>query len=155
MSNKASSLIPGVVIHRLAVHSDSRGWLAEVFRNDELPSRFQPAMGYVSVTLPGIARGPHEHRDQTDAFAFLSGQMKLVLWENRPNKPSCREEFIVGIDNPVLVLVPPGVVHAYVNTGNTDAQVLNFPDRLYRGNGKKEEVDEIRHEDDPDARFKL
>jgi len=28
--------------------------------------------------------------------------------------------------------------------------VLNYPDKLYRGQGKKEEVDEIRHEDKED-----
>ena len=28
--------------------------------------------------------------------------------------------------------------------------VLNYPDRLYRGLDKKEEVDEIRHEDNED-----
>ena len=28
--------------------------------------------------------------------------------------------------------------------------VLNYPDKLYRGWGKKEEVDEIRHEDKED-----
>jgi hypothetical protein len=32
---------------------------------------------------------------------------------------------------------------------------LDFPDRLFMGVGKAEPVDEIRHEDDPDSRFKL
>ena len=50
--------------------------------------------------------------------------------------------------------VPPGVVHAYRNVGSSDAFVLNFPDKLYAGWGKKEPVDEIRHEE-IDSRFKL
>ena len=31
------SLIPGVVCRPLEVHQDERGWLAEIFRQDELP----------------------------------------------------------------------------------------------------------------------
>ena len=42
----------------------------KVYREDELPAEQQPAMAYVSETLPGVARGPHEHVDQTDSFAF-------------------------------------------------------------------------------------
>jgi dTDP-4-dehydrorhamnose 3,5-epimerase len=32
--------------------------------------------------------------------------------------------------------------------------VLNFPNRLYAGEGKKEPVDEIRHEVDPASIFR-
>ena len=32
--------------------------------------------------------------------------------------------------------------------------VLNYPDRLYKGSGKKEEVDEIRHEDKEDEFYR-
>lgn len=112
-------------------------------------------MAYISVTKPGIARGPHEHRDQTDGFAFLSGRFELHLWENRPGNPPQKVVLEVGEENPVVVFVPPGVVHAYRNAGSSEAFVVNFPDRLYAGWGKKEEVDEIRHESDEDSPFKL
>jgi dTDP-4-dehydrorhamnose 3,5-epimerase len=48
------------------------------------------------------------------------------------------------------VVVPPGVVHGYKNISDRDGMVLNYPDKLYKGWGKKEEVDEIRHEDKED-----
>ena len=137
------------------VFSPPESWLIELFRDDELPEGFKPTMGYVSATHPGISRGPHEHVDQTDGFVFLYGKMELHLWENRPGKGERHEVHAVGVDNPVFVTVPPGVVHAYKNVGEEDAIVLNFPDRLYAGWGKKEPVDEIRHEDDADSRFKL
>jgi dTDP-4-dehydrorhamnose 3,5-epimerase len=148
------SEIEGVRIIPLKRFTDQRGWLSELFREDELPDGFRPVMGYVSVTHPGVARGPHEHRDQTDGFCFLSGSYRLTLWENRPGRERLREEHLVGQDNPVLVVVPPGVVHAYQNIGTEDASVLNFPDQLYAGRGKKEPVDEIRHEE-IDSEFKL
>lgn len=112
-------------------------------------------MSYLSVTKPGVARGPHEHAHQTDGFAFIDGAYDLFLWENRAGEEDRAEVHRVGSDNPVLVLVPYGVVHAYRNAGDRDAFVLNFPDKLYAGPGKKEPVDEIRHEHDPDSRFKL
>lgn len=147
--------IEGVLVEDLKRYADSRGWLAELFRNDQLPAGFIPQMAYLSVTHPGVSRGPHEHRHQTDGFAFLDGKYLLYLWENRPGFPARKEVHEVGSERPVVVYVPPGVVHAYRNVGEADAFVVNFPDRLYAGQGKREPVDEIRHEDDPEARFRI
>ena len=146
--------LPGVIAKSLRKFADSRGWLMELFRDDELPAGFAPAMGYLSLTHPGVARGPHEHREQSDGFAFLSGTFEITLWENRPGKEKIKRVFTAGEDNPLFLIVPPGVVHAYRNVGANDATVLNFPDRLYAGHGKKEPVDEIRHED-INSEFKL
>ncbi|MEJ5170531.1 MAG: dTDP-4-dehydrorhamnose 3,5-epimerase family protein [Fimbriimonadales bacterium] len=147
--------LPGVLIRHLQRFEDHRGWLTELFRDDELPEGYEPVMGYLSVTRPGIARGPHEHVEQSDGFVFLSGRFELHLWENRKGLEPRHEVHVVGEDAPVFVIVPPGVVHAYRNVGDSDAFVLNFPDRLYRGPGKSQPVDEIRHEDDPASRFRL
>jgi dTDP-4-dehydrorhamnose 3,5-epimerase len=53
------------------------------------------------------------------------------------------------------MIIPPGVVHAYRNIGTTAGWVFNLSNRLYAGEGRKEEVDEIRHENDPNTMFKL
>ena len=139
--------IPGVIARSLRRYTDTRGWLIELFRDDALPEGFEPVMGYISLTHPGVARGPHEHREQADGFAFLSGTFEITLWENRPGRERVKQVIIAGEENPLFLVVPPGVVHAYCNVGPTDATVLNFPDRLYAGWDKKEPVDEIRHED--------
>ncbi|MCW3097765.1 MAG: dTDP-4-dehydrorhamnose 3,5-epimerase [Chthonomonadaceae bacterium] len=146
--------IPGVIAYPLRRFDDRRGWLTELFRDDELPEGFRPAMGYISMTRPGVARGPHEHRDQTDGFAFLSGTFEITLWENRPGRERTRWVFRAGEETPIFLIVPPGVVHAYRNVGEGDALVFNFPDQLYAGKGKTEPVDEIRHED-IDSEFQL
>lgn len=147
-------VLPGTFLRHLRRYEDARGWLSELFREDELPEGFKPVMGYISVTKSGVQRGPHEHRKQTDGFAFLSGRFLLTLWENRAEREFCKVELEVGEENPVFVTIPPGVVHAYRNVGSDDAFVLNFPDKLYAGWGRSEEVDEIRHEDDPESPFK-
>lgn len=151
-----SGVLPtGVSVRALSRHEDARGFLLEMFRDDELPDGFRPAMAYLSVTHPGVARGPHEHREQTDGFAFTDGEYELRLWENRPGHPEASAVLRVGEANPVFVLVPPGVVHGYRNVGEAPAFVVNAPDRLYRGEGKRGPVDEIRHEGDADSLFRM
>lgn len=147
--------MPGVLVKPLNRYTDHRGWLMEVFRDDELPEGFRPVMSYLSVTKPGVARGPHEHVHQTDLFVFLDGAYELHLWDSREGANGEHLMIPVGQDNPVAVWVPPGVVHAYRNVGDRDAFVLNYPDQLYAGHGKKEPVDEIRHEEREDAKYRL
>ncbi len=153
---------PGVIAdveyRRLQVYTDSRGWLCELFRDDELPAELQPAMAYVSATLPGQARGPHEHLQQTDHFCFLGpAAFHLYLWDNRPESPTylCHEIAVLSGEQPMAVIVPPGVVHAYRNVGTTVGVTWNAPNRLYRGEGRLDPVDEIRHEADPRSPFRL
>ena len=148
------SAIAGVVIRSLKRHTDSRGWLMELFRSDETAEGVFPVMGYISVTHPGVARGPHEHRDQADTFCFASGDYELTIWENRSGRPKRKEVYHFGEESPAYVVIPPGVVHAYRNVGDSDAFVLNFPNRLYAGRGRSEPVDEIRHEE-IDSEFRL
>ena len=150
--------IQGVEIRSLKKFQDSRGWLTEVFRSDELSAQFIPAMGYVSETLPGKTRGPHEHVEQTDIFCFLGpSTFRLMLWDNRHHSKTYwfRQELFVGEENPSVVIVPEGVVHAYLNIGDKPGWVINCPNRLYAGKGRKESVDEIRHEADPNTPFRM
>ena len=163
MWNEIKSSIADVKIRRLKEFIDDRGTLCEIFRLDEWImsnelSMSYPAMCYISTTYPGICRGPHEHKNQTDYFAFvLSGMFEVYLWDNRTGSDTegVREKWTVGQNNPSIIVVPPGIVHAYKNISETKGLVINCPDTLYKGPGKVEEVDEIRHENDKDTVFKL
>jgi dTDP-4-dehydrorhamnose 3,5-epimerase len=53
------------------------------------------------------------------------------------------------------LVVPVGVVHAYKNVGSEQGIVFNAPNRLYKGSGRKDPVDEIRHEDLKASPYKL
>jgi dTDP-4-dehydrorhamnose 3,5-epimerase len=113
-------------------------------------------MAYISSTIPGVTRGPHEHFDQADLFCFLGpSNFKLRMWDNRADSETFGNviTLVVGQDNPNAVLIPKGVVHAYQNVGGVDGIVINCPNRLYMGEGKGEPVDEIRHEDDSETSF--
>ena len=62
---------------------------------------------------------------------------------------------VIGAAKPMALVVPTGVVHAYKNVGAEPGLVINCANRLYKGPGRKEPVDEIRHEDHKDSRFRL
>jgi dTDP-4-dehydrorhamnose 3,5-epimerase len=151
-------IIDGVIWKPLRKYQDGRGWLCELFRHDEIPAEFYPTMAYISMTEAGVARGPHEHADQADYFCFLGpSNFKMYLWDNRPKSATflSRQVEILGADNPMALIVPPGVVHAYKNISNEPGLVFNCPNRLYKGHGRKEPVDEIRHEADKNTHFQL
>jgi len=142
--------IDGVQFRRLRVFRDQRGWLAEMYRQDDLAAELQPVMAYLSQSEPGAVRGPHEHAEQTDHFVFLGpGDFVVYLWDPRTNSPSRGRmvQTTCGGSDLCALTIPPGVVHAYKNTSDLPSRVFNAPNRLYAGPGKQEPVDEIRHED--------
>jgi dTDP-4-dehydrorhamnose 3,5-epimerase len=150
--------IEDVVTYPLRIFHDERGWLSELFRNDEIAQEFHPEMAYISFTNPGVQRGPHEHVDQADLFCFIGpSTFNIRLWDNRRGSKTYNRmmSLDVGIDNPTAVIVPKGVVHGYKNIGEVDGMVVNCPNRLYMGKNRSEPVDEIRHEDDPDTVFRM
>jgi dTDP-4-dehydrorhamnose 3,5-epimerase len=148
--------IEGIVVKNLVKYVDDRGWLVEIFRQDEMEEKYFPVMGYISMTAAGIVRGPHEHLDQADCFVFIGpSNFKVILWDNRKTSPTymVRQVLYAGEDAPKSILVPPGVVHAYKNVGDKQGMVVNVPNRLFAGKGRKEPVDEIRHELDANSIF--
>jgi len=150
--------IDGLVFREAVKYTDERGWLAEVFRSDEVPEDLMPVMSYVSVTLPGVTRGPHKHESQTDMFGFFGpGMFRTRFWDAREGSPTYGNSLTreVGEENPTVVVVPPGVVHGYTNISENEAWVMNFPNRLFRGEGREEPVDEIRYEDVPDHPYSM
>lgn len=150
--------IEGVIWKPLKKYPDPRGWLCELFRIDEIPEEFRPVMAYISVSHANISRGPHEHVEQADFFCFIGpSDFKVYLWDNRPQSPTYRRREVrtVGESDPAALIIPPHVVHAYRNVGGVPGVVFNCPNQLYKGQGRKEPVDEIRHEEDKNSPYKL
>jgi dTDP-4-dehydrorhamnose 3,5-epimerase len=150
--------IDGFLLRPISRFDDARGWLIELFREDDLPAENLPAMAYLSQTLPGVARGPHEHREQSDYFAFVGpGDFRLYLWDPRPGSPTRgnRRTVLAGQSKMQAAIIPPGVVHAYRNVSDVPGLVINCPNRLYAGRGRSQPVDEIRYEDRPGSPYRI
>jgi dTDP-4-dehydrorhamnose 3,5-epimerase len=145
--------VDGLEVRELSISEDSRGWLGEIIREDE--ATFKPLMTYLSMTKPGVVRGPHEHKEQTDFFCLI-GRFRLYFWDNRKTSTSYKQKETMDTSEiPVIAVVPPGIVHAYKNIGTNNGYVINLPDKLYKGWGKTEQVDEIRYENDPDNPYRV
>lgn len=158
MRNFKTGEINDIIIKDLIKYEDDRGWLIELFRKDIIDENVFPEMSYISLTYPGVVRGPHEHLEQTDYFCFVGpSTFKLVLWDNRKESATYNNKMSLslGENDPKMVIVPPGIAHAYKNIGDKPGLVINHPNRLYAGWGKKEKVDEIRYENDPESPFKV
>lgn len=150
-------MIHGVVIKKLNKYHDDRGWLSEIFRHDD--HDYMPGMSYVSVTKPGIVRGPHEHVYQWDCFVFLGpGSFDVYLWDRRKESETheIHIKIRVGEDEPTMIMVPPGVVHGYKCVSEIEGWSINLPNKLFKGIGKKDDnIDEIRWEEMEDSPYKI
>ena len=125
-------MIDGVKVKRLKVIPDERGFLMEMLRNDD--DFFQKfGQVYLSVVYPGVVKGWHYHKKQTDHFVFVKGMAKVVLYDPREGSPTKGEvnEFFMGEQNPILLVIPPFVYHGMKGIGTEPAYLVNTPTEHY------------------------
>ncbi len=125
-------MIDGVAVKKLKPIPDERGRVMEILRSDdEIFSKFGQV--YITTAYPGVVKGWHYHKVQTDYFTCVAGMMKLVLVDTRPGSPTKGEvqEFFIGVHNPILVTIPPGILHGFKCISETEAMVINCPTEPY------------------------
>jgi dTDP-4-dehydrorhamnose 3,5-epimerase len=73
------------------------------------------------------------HMKQIDNVACIHGMMKVVLYDDRKDSATYKEinEFFIGIENPLLISIPPLVYHGFKAIGTKTAFFLNIPSDLY------------------------
>lgn len=144
-------MIEGVRIKRLKVIPDERGRLMEMLRrDDELFINF--GQTYITTAFPGVVKAWHYHKVQTDNFVVVHGMMKVVLYDNRPESKTLGEinEFFLGDHNPMLLSIPPMVLHGFKCISPFEAILVNAPTEVYR----YEDPDEFRiHPHDNDIPY--
>ena len=125
-------LIDGVMTKKLRVIPDERGYLMEMLRSDwEEYEKFGQV--YVTAVYPGVVKGWHYHKIQTDHFVCVQGMAKVVLYDSREASPTFGEinQFYIGSLNPMLVKIPPGVMHGFKGISQDVALIVNVPTELY------------------------
>jgi dTDP-4-dehydrorhamnose 3,5-epimerase len=130
---RVTRLTDGVTIRPLKTISDARGSIMELFdpRWGWHPDPL--AFAYTFSIRPGVVKGWNLHREHDDRYALLQGVMELVLFDPRPESPTCGEvcRIVMSEDHRALVNVPRNVWHADHNIGSTDVVVINFPTVAY------------------------
>jgi dTDP-4-dehydrorhamnose 3,5-epimerase len=122
-------MIEGVEIVPLRRIQDERGMVMHMLREDDPHFRHFGEI-YFSVVYPGIIKGWHQHSRMTINYAVVDGNIKLVLFDDRPDSPTKGrlQEIVFGQVNYQLVRVPPGVVNGFVAVGGQRAIVANCAD---------------------------
>jgi dTDP-4-dehydrorhamnose 3,5-epimerase len=126
-------MIDGVIVKKLKVIPDERGYLMEMLRADD-PFFKKFGQVYLSVAYPGVVKGWHYHKIQTDHFVIVSGMVKVVLYDQREGSKTHGEvnEFFMGVHNPMLLVIPPLVVHGMKAIGTEPGMLVNCPTEVYR-----------------------
>ena len=119
-------MIHGVLIHPLRQIPDARGRVMHMLRADD-PHFERFGEIYFSVVYPGVVKGWHRHRRMTLNYAVVSGMIKLVLYDDRPDSPTRSEvqEIFIGESNYCLVKIPPMVWNGFKGLGATPVMVAN------------------------------
>jgi dTDP-4-dehydrorhamnose 3,5-epimerase len=119
-------MIEGVKVKELKIIPDERGRLMEILRNDEDMFRGFGQV-YMTTAFPGVIKAWHFHKKQTDNFTCIRGCMRLGLYDARKASSTYGkvEEYIISLDSPMLVQIPPEVYHGFKCISEEEAVVIN------------------------------
>ncbi len=125
--------IDGVLVKNLVRHPDNRGFFQEILRDDdELLRSFGQAS--LSMSYPGVIKAFHYHERQDDLWFFPVGSAEVVLYDSRDDSKTrgITQVLYPGQDNPILIVIPVGVLHGYRVLGSTPLMIVYFTTESYR-----------------------
>lgn len=106
-----------VTCNPLVSHDDDRGTVFEPLAPEELPRQHNV---HVVITLPGCVRGNHYHLHGRETVA-LTGPSLIRLRQD-----GTLRDLIVPAGAIYKLSIPPGVSHAFKNTGATPNILVGF-----------------------------
>jgi len=122
-------LISGVKITPLKQIIDERGKVMLMMRNDD---DYFKKFGeiYFSCTHPGVVKAWHMHKKMTLNYAIISGQLKIVLFDDRKKSSTkgALQEIYMSTENYFLLSVPPLVWNGFKGIGTETSIVANCSD---------------------------
>jgi len=131
-------MIAGVMLKPLKLLPDERGFLMEMLRADE-PVFEAFGQVYITGCKAGVAKAWHYHREQSDHFVCVTGTALLVLYDGRRDSPTHGEVQELVLDappcrraEPLLVKIPPLVLHGFTALDCDEARIINVPTLPYR-----------------------
>jgi dTDP-4-dehydrorhamnose 3,5-epimerase len=102
----------GKVMHMLSTKSPAYSKFGEV---------------YFSITHPGAVKAWYQHKEMVLNFAAISGEIKVVLYDERPSSLTCGQidEIFISPENYMLVTVPPKIWYGFKALGPETAILAN------------------------------
>jgi dTDP-4-dehydrorhamnose 3,5-epimerase len=123
----------GVAFHDVVTHVDERGSVCELFDPRWAWHKDPLVFAYSFTIRPGMIKGWGLHKKHEDRYFILFGEMEVVLYDERPDSPTCGlvAKIVLSEYRRRLMNIPAGVWHANRNLGNKDVVVVNFPTIQY------------------------
>ncbi|MDR0285384.1 MAG: sugar nucleotide-binding protein [Propionibacteriaceae bacterium] len=108
--------IPGLLVVRLDVHGDNRGWFKETWQREKMTALGLPDFGPVQNNMSfnatrGTTRGIHA--EPWDKFVTAATGRFFGAWVDLREGPSFGTVFTTEVDESVAVFVPCGVANGY------------------------------------------
>ncbi|WP_148611739.1 sugar nucleotide-binding protein [Nocardioides rubriscoriae] len=108
--------IPGLLVVRLPVHEDARGWFRENWQREKMTALglpdFEPVQNNVSFNhRRGATRGIHT--EPWDKFVSVTGGRAFGAWVDMREGSSFGTTFTLELDEATAVFVPRGVGNSY------------------------------------------
>jgi dTDP-4-dehydrorhamnose 3,5-epimerase len=108
--------IPGLLVVRLPLHEDSRGWFKENWQRAKMTALGLPDFGPVQHSVAynarrGVTRGVHT--EPWDKFISVAHGRIFGAWVDMREGESFGEVFTIEADPSVAVFVPRGVGNSY------------------------------------------
>jgi dTDP-4-dehydrorhamnose 3,5-epimerase len=119
---------------RLIAHADDRGSLTETYRRDWVRGGGEAVQANLSWSRPGVLRGLHWHRRQSDYWCVLSGvaHVRLVdLREGSPTRLAVERVRIDAAEERIALAIPAGVAHGFF--AETEVLLQYLVDAPYTG----------------------
>ncbi len=105
--------MPSLEITELKAYRDARGWNTHPLNENVLRSGGFSNIHLVSIE-PGSIRGNHVHIKQTERVMIFGGRC-LFIAKDAPDSEPMERTFTE--EDLFLITIPPGLPHAFKNTG--------------------------------------
>ena len=122
--------IPGLLVVRLPLHEDARGWFKENWQRAKMTALGLPDFGPVQHSVAynarrGVTRGVHT--EPWDKFISVANGRIFGAWVDMREGDSFGQVFTIEADPTVAVFVPRGVGNSYqvLEDGTTYSYLVN------------------------------
>ena len=126
--------IRDVRVRELKTHLDGRGDVIELWSEPWLTDGIlRPSHVYQSATDVGVVKAWHLHEVHTDQFTCTRGKLQVVIVDTRAESPTFGHvnSFVLGVQRPRLIQIPPGLLHGWKALVPPEAIVVNFQTHVY------------------------
>ena len=148
------SPIEGVLFREGRNIVTERSIVRECYRKDWLLHDREIRHIIAVSSWPRQIMGWHRHLIQTDHLFPIKGSFKTVLYDDREDSSTRGEIQVLQLSDmrPGVLIIPPGIWHAFENLTSEPATLLNYFDREYH----YEDPDEYRLPlDTPDIPYRF